>query len=238
VNSSEPEGPPRRSQPSDANAIWEDPALFSAIGHLYRADVDRGTAYRRRMDTTTGWAINVSLVVGTYTLANQQVSHVAFLVLMLADLGFLHVETRRFAAHSYSTVRRRLLLLERAFVAELATGSPPPDFRHTLVDALVRQRMVPNYAGLIGWRLRRGYLWIFGGVLAGWLSKLSYLSDNAIRSVNRAAVGSIPGWAVCLGVLAFYTGLVLLALAENHSHVTGDDGQRGDSDMLEVSRRQ
>jgi uncharacterized membrane protein len=63
----------------------------------------------------------------------------------------------------------------------------------------------------VSWRLRRVYLWIYAGVLLAWLRKLDvagWPAPDLGTLVARAAIGSIPGWLVCLAVAAFYASLL------------------------------
>jgi uncharacterized membrane protein len=201
-------------------------SLDAALVHLYRADVGRAVAFRQRLDTTTNWAISLSVLVSTFVLGNPAISHAAFLFLMLATTGFLSMEARRFHSPSYAASRRRLLLMERTFSDALVSARMSSELPRALVPLLRGEYEEPSSLALAGWRLRRVYLWIYAGLLGGWLSKLNFTGAgtwNAAHMVGRAAVGAVPGPAVCAGVGLFYITVCCLAITGAHPHAVGDD---------------
>lgn len=184
---------------------------INALIHLYRAEVGRMTAYRTRLDTTTNWAITSSGLVGTFALGRDEVSHAAFLFVMLLNLFFLLIEARRF--RHYEASRGRVLLLEQHFYPEVLEADAETEWTDELLEMLRCPSAPLSLLGAIGWRIRRNYLWIYCIVLLTWLAKLELTGrpsyDLGIL-IERAAVGALPGWLVWSGVAAFYAGLVLL----------------------------
>jgi uncharacterized membrane protein len=72
----------------------------------------------------------------------------------------------------------------------------------------------------VGWRLLRNYLWIFLIVLLAWVAKLDVMGGwtvDAIELVQRAAIGSLPGWLICALVAGFYGWLAYLTVRA-HRH--------------------
>lgn len=197
---------------------------INALIHLYRAEMGRMTAYRTRLDTTTNWAITSSGLVGTFALGRDEVSHAAFLFVMLLNLFFLLIEARRF--RHYESSRGRVQLLEQHFYPEVLEQEVDPAWVDTLVQMLRCPTAPMSLAAAIGWRVRRNYLWIYGIVLLTWLAKLELSgrpSYDLGGLVERAAVGTLPGWLVWLGVAVFYAGLVLLAIEARRRHPSCED---------------
>jgi uncharacterized membrane protein len=189
----------------------------NAVVHFYRAEVGRMTAYRARLDTTTNWAITTSALVTTFTLGDTERTHAAFLFLMFLDYFFLQLESRRYSA--YEGCRRRVRLVERYFYPQALGGEVDGRWLHHFREMLERPTFpTVSLFSAISWRLRRVYLWIYAGVLLAWLSKIDVSGFTHLDFVERAAVGSVPGWIVCLGVAALYAWLVGLAVYPGHRH--------------------
>ncbi|MDP8923020.1 MAG: DUF2270 domain-containing protein [Chloroflexota bacterium] len=190
----------------------------NALIHLYRAEVGRMTAYRARLDTTTNWAITTSALVGTFALGNPEVSHVAFVFLMLLVYFFLLLEGRRL--RHYEASRVRVELLERTFYPEMLGRGAEPGWVDQVLG-LYREPVTPvGRYDAIGWRLRRNYLWIFLIILLTWVAKLDVVGGwtlDPFELIGRAAVGSLPGWLVCGLVALFYAWLAFLAIRA-HRH--------------------
>lgn len=198
---------------------------INALIHLYRAEVGRMTAYRTRLDTTTNWAITSSGLVGTFALGRDEVSHAAFLFVMLLDLFFLLIEARRF--RHYETSRGRVLLLEQHFYPEvLQEQEDDPTWTEQLLQMLRCPTAPLSLLWAIAWRVRRNYLWIYIIVLLTWLAKLELSGRPSYAPqvlVERAAIGTLPGWLVWLGVAIFYVVLVFLAASARRRYPSCED---------------
>ncbi|HEY7067508.1 MAG TPA: DUF2270 domain-containing protein [Chloroflexota bacterium] len=207
-----------------AHAATRSATADNALIHLYRAEVGRLTAYRSRLDTTTSWAITTSALVATFTLGNAQNPPAAFLVLMLCDYFFLHLEARRFVA--YEASRYRVMLLERFFYGEVLGVECEPRWLDQLIAALRNPSPTISRLGAIGWRLRRNYLWIFVIVLLAWLGKLHVTGPatwDPGELVSRAGIGDVPDWLVIGLVGAFYVYLLVATAAAHRVYPRGDD---------------
>ena len=197
-----------------------DAGQLNALIHLYRAEVGRMTAYRQRLDTTTNWSITSSALVATFSLGNPTIPHEAFLFLMVINLFFLGVESRRFRV--YESARYRVLLLEHYFYPEVLDEPSARDWRPALLEALRTPYSYPPVAalGAIGWRLRRNYLWIYFAVLLTWIAKIEINSGELIAG---AAIGRIPGEFVWAVVIVGYTVLIAIALMAHRSYPMGNE---------------
>jgi uncharacterized membrane protein len=198
---------------------------ITALIHLYRAEASGMTSARQRLDTTTSWAITSSALVTTFTLGNTQISHAAILFLIFLNLFFLQVEGRRFCA--YEAGRYRVLLLERWFYAEILGETVDPHWTRALIRTLRTHYPRVSYAGALGWRLRRNYLWMYLTVLLVWVGKLALsggpMADIRVDLAERATVGSIPGVVVWAVITVFYVLLIMLAMLAKRLHPIGDE---------------
>lgn len=210
--------PPREPQAvaGETGRLLRSSHAINGLVHLYRGELGRMTAYRARLDTTTNWAITTTALSTTFALGSAERSHAVFLSVMAINYFFLHLEAKRFQA--YETSRHLVQLLERSFYPEVLGQPVNESWTDGLMTALRGSGLQVNYLGALGWRLRRTYVYIFSVILLAWLSKLD-VSPGWIHLdfVSRAAVGSVPGWAVAALVTALYGWVVwLTAFAERH----------------------
>jgi uncharacterized membrane protein len=198
---------------------------ITALIHLYRAEASSMTSARQRLDTTTSWAITSSALVTTFTLGNTQISHAAILFLIFLNFFFLQIEARRFCA--YEAGRYRVLLLEHWFYGEMLGESVDPHWTRALIRALRTHYPRVSFAGALGWRLRRNYLWMYLTVLLVWIGKLALSGGPMVNMrtdlAERATVGSIPGTVVWAVITLFYVWLILLAMLAKRLHPIGDE---------------
>lgn len=206
------------SEPRTTNAV-------NALIHFYRAEVGRVTSYLVRLDTTTNWAITTTVLVTTFAIGNPEIPHAALLFAMFFDYIFLHIEARRF--RYYLAIRERVILMEENFLRETLRGETDPQWESELLRLLSTQKPPISYAGALGWRLRRTYLWIYGAILIIWVVKLHISAGIEAKAtwnlIAAAGVGSIPGLAVWIGVGAVYLFLIGLAIGASVRHPIGGD---------------
>jgi uncharacterized membrane protein len=197
----------------------------NALIHLYRAEVGRMTTYRRRLDTTTNWAVTSTAIVASFAFDRPEHSHASFLFLMFINYFFLHLEARRFRA--YEASRYRVRLIERYFYREVLGHEVSPGWTEHLFTAL-RNFYAPatDHWNALGWRLRAGYLWIYAAVLTAWLVKLDVAAFRLQGMVDSAALGSVPGWLVMAIVAGFYAWIGFLALRTRGDDQIGDEEVR------------
>ncbi|NIV32375.1 MAG: DUF2270 domain-containing protein, partial [Anaerolineae bacterium] len=66
-----------------------------------------------------------------------------------------------------------------------------------------------------GRRLRRNYAWIYAVLVLSWLTKLwlhPAPTTSLVIYIQRAAIGTIPGWIVMMFFLAYFVFLLILGL--------------------------
>ena len=191
--------------------------LNTAIAHFYRAQSAKADNWRRRLDTTTNWAVVTTAAAITFTFGDIQPERHATVLLIAMLVGFfLVLEARRY--RHYDIWQTRVLLLESDYFAPLIEPGLVPShtaWRDLLAADLKRPQYHISYAEAIGWRLRRNYIWIYATLLATWLVKL-LIHPQPIgypgEFVSRAAVGPISGWLVVSLVGLISVLLVALAL--------------------------
>lgn len=204
-------GPVRQTSVSQHGA--RSPEAATALVHLYRGELGRMTSYRRRLDTTTNWAISFVSAVTGLVLSTEMAPHIVILMVLPLLLFFLALEADRFREFEMSRVRVRML--ERGYFGELLEGVPSGAWVENLAHELRDPKPTVTVAWAMGYRLRRTYFWIFLVVLITWLLKLEMLSHavgDPVKLLSLANVGPIPGPVVALVVAFFYVGLVALAV--------------------------
>jgi len=216
--------PEHDSDPSRQAAPALSSGQLTGLIHLYRAEMGRFTAFRTRLDTTTSWAVTTTALVSTFALGNKDVSHAAFIFLMSALFFFLQLEAHRYAAYEVS--RYKVVLLERYFYPDLLGYATNPKWMDQLVEALRQPNATVNHLGAMGWRLRRTYAWIYGGVLITWIAKLNLETNRAFtldRFEAHAAIGHFPGWMVMVVVGALYLFLIAITIGARRIYPLGDE---------------
>jgi uncharacterized membrane protein len=186
----------------------------TAMVHLYRGEVSRSNTWRIRLDTTTNWALVSTAGLLTFAFGTADHHHVTILLAMVFALFFLVLEARRYRYYELWSLRIRLMETD-FFGAMLAPPfSPGDDWARSLNETLLNPTFPITHWEALGRRLRRNYIWTLLILAVSWLTKLAIHPVDAGslgEMVSRAAIGPAPGWLVMLGVLAFYTGLLLLA---------------------------
>jgi uncharacterized membrane protein len=221
------ERPARHDQTATSDAkdrpATRPSSAVAALPQLYRGELGRMTSYRRRLDTTTNWAISVVGAAISLTLGSDALPHTVLLVAMVLVFIFLIFEARRF--RHYEVSRFRVQLLERGYLTDALTGNTAWPWLDSLLDHLRAPRPPLDAWAAIGWRLRRNYLWIYLVMLLSWLFKLALAATpTGIGEVlTRAGTVLLPGWIVITAVVVFYAVLVGLAASAARRYPHGED---------------
>ncbi|GAB3686295.1 DUF2270 domain-containing protein [Salinarchaeum chitinilyticum] len=205
-----------------------DDGLGSTITHLYRAEVDRETSWRQRMDSSTNWAVTVIAGILAYSFSSDQVSHSILLVGIGIGVVFLLIEARRF--QRYDVWRSRVRSMQQNFFANAldpSRGVEHRDWRRQLSEDYRNPAAGISLRGALAHRLRRVYLPLLTGILLVWVLRLGGADEPIVRA---AAIGDVPGWAVIAGVAIWYACFVVLAFWPGTGEVseTDADVDRGD----------
>ncbi len=193
---------------------------ITILAHYYRGEMSRMISWRDRLDRTSNWAIGAVAAMLSISLASTQSHHAVLLFAMLLVHVLLHIEARRY--RFYHVYRRRVVLLERRYFAELFAPPPtgvPPDLQ-ALGEDLRLPRFTMTRLQAMARRLRRNYCWLFLVLLLAWLVK----TTSAVTTVHprlvhslaeffaNASIAGISGAFVVAGVAVMYAWYALVMI--------------------------
>ena len=195
----------------------------NTVAHFHRAEVARMAGWRDRIDRTSNWAITVMAAMLSVSLSTPTAHHGVLIFAMLLVFLLLSIEARRY--RFFDVYRRRVRQLERNYFAQVFAPVPErnDDWARLLGDDLRTPQFLVSQMEAMSRRLRRNYIWMFLILLLAWLLKITSTKlqqDGApfdiVQSLEEimrnAALGPVPGWAVCLVVAAFYGWLTYATL--------------------------
>ncbi len=201
---------------------------INALSHFYRGERSRADAWRARLDPTTNWAVVTTGGMLSFAFGSPDHSHVSLLLTNLLVVVFLGFEARRF--RYFDVWRSRVRMLEENFFIPLIRRnlvSPRTNWRESVARDLDHPKFKITFLHAAALRLRYNYIWIFLVVLVAWFAKVAIHPGPASSLgllLERMSVGPVPGPAILVAVLAFYTAVAWLALWVR--------GQRGGSDEV------
>lgn len=212
-----------KSPPLDAaeQPVWTyrgykmRPGEFNtAMVHFYRGEVSRSNTWRRRLDTTTNWAVVTVAAILTFSFGSATNSHVVILMAMLLVCLFLWIEARRYRYYELWALRVRLM--ETDFFAAMLTPPfmPHQEWATRLTDSLLTPEFPISFLEAIGRRLRRNFIWLFMLLGLAWAIKLLLHPEPATsieQFLSHAAIGFIPGHLVAFLTTCFFFVVFLLA---------------------------
>ena len=206
----DPESPAEREVAGEAATDRSD--FLSLMGHAYRGELGRTTAWRTRIDRTTNWAVVLTATLLTWAFSGDSRPHYVLLVGMGMMVVFLGIEARRYRI--YDVWRSRVRLFEENVFANALDpeGAEQPNWRELLSEDLREPAIKTPTREAIARRLRRVYAPLLSVLLAAWIIRLTVFADRSGGTIGTAAVGGVPGTAVLAIVGLFYLGVVTLAL--------------------------
>lgn len=190
--------------------------FINAMAHLYRGELGEATAWRTRIDATSNWAVVLSATALSFVFADESSErHVLIPIITLFVTFMLLMEARRY--RFYDIWRTRARLIEINFYRPMLDGAAPADadWAELLAHDLEWPHFHMPWWEAAGRRLRRNYQWIYGILLASWLTLLASHPNPAHDLgdiVARAAIGPISGVFVIGGMAAFYGALAALGV--------------------------
>ncbi|MCB0197597.1 MAG: DUF2270 domain-containing protein [Anaerolineae bacterium] len=218
----EPQAPTPRSQEKEKNEpVWsfrgyqlEGGNFTNAMVHFFRAEVYRADLWRRRLDTTTNWAV---ITTGA-TLSIAWDPQVIILSTLLVTL-FLYIEARRY--RHYELWSYRVRLMETDFFAAMLVPPfrPAADWAESLAENLLRPKFPITMWEAFGRRFRRNYVWIYTILWLAWILNIWLHPEPATSLddfISRAAIGNIPAWVVLATGLIFNGILVITGFLTRH----------------------
>jgi len=206
---------PDKELPTESNG---DRDVITAVAHLYRAEMNRMSVWRQRLDVTTNWAVILATALTTFTLGSSEVPHYTLLLGLALVMISILLEGRRYRHLHHS--KWRLYLLESGFFANLlspAKGTDPsPDWKRLLAADLRHTHFSISWLTGMRLRLRRNYLLIIGFMSAVWIAKLFIHPTRATNLADfyaRLHVGDfIPSWFVAATAFVFLATAAILGL--------------------------
>lgn len=183
----------------------------SLLGHFYRGEMERTTAWRQRFDETTKWAVTIIAAVLAYGFSSSG-THTVLLAGIVVTTSFLAIESRRY--QTYDIWRSRVRLLQENFFANALDpreGIEHDAWRKQLSDDLRRPAIKTPYVEAFDRRLGRVYLPLLVLLLFAWIFRITVFETEATW-LQTAAIGGLPGWVTVGLVGLFYVGLVGIAV--------------------------
>lgn len=187
----------------------------TAMVHLFRAEINRANVWRQRLDTTTNWAVVTTGAVITFAFSEPLGDHSVIILSALLITLFLVIEARRY--RYYELWSSRVRLMETDFYAAMLVPPfhPSADWAESLAESLLQPHFSISVWEAFGRRLRRNYLWIYAILGIAWLAKI-WLHPTVAGSwqeiIERAQIGSIPGWVILLMGILYNATLLLIGL--------------------------
>lgn len=191
--------------------VDQNNGLGSVITHLYRAEMDRVTTWRQRLDETSKWAVTVLAGILVYAFSSSGTSHAVLLAGIAVVSVFLSIEARRY--QDYEIWRSRLRMIQENLFANAldpSAGVEHPNWRAELSRDYRNPTIKVPYREALQRRLRRVYLPLLVVLLVAWIFRLTALSSGSVT--HAATLGRLPGLAVIGAVGLFYLTALAITL--------------------------
>lgn len=210
---------PPKSIPEFENEPLTRSEYITAMTHFYRAEMQRATDWRIRLDTTTNWSIISVMAMVSFSMAESDRSPIVLVVGMLLVFTFLVIEARRF--RFFDVWRSRVRMLEQNFIGPVLQRtqiSPVEDWGGKVAADLLRPRYKLTWHQALRIRLTKNYLPMFVLLLACWIIKLEFLyaqmeGPSLVEFLwKRSNLGDMPIWGSMMVVAFLYVYLIGVAL--------------------------
>ncbi|NDJ51703.1 MAG: DUF2270 domain-containing protein [Chloroflexi bacterium] len=180
--------------------------------HFFRAETSREATLLRRLDVTINGAVVVTGGIVSFGFSSPDVSHVILLANVLALLGFLFVEARRY--QMYAKQRYRVRQIEEDYIAPLFNQITQdtlnidydPFIDHGVVTSILNHKPPISRLEALALRLQRVYIYFLSVTFAVWLAKLfvGYAGQPWWEFINQQArLGNVSGSAVFIAFATF-----------------------------------
>ena len=214
--------------------LASDPSdMVGLLGHLYRGQMDRVTAWRSRLDQTTYWAVTIMAAILTWAFSSRNNPHYLLLIGMATLLMFLFVETRRYRA--YDVWRERIRLLDQDLFAQMLDPDEEMshrEWRKRIGDDLRNPAVKVSLFRAFARRLARVYYPFLLVLLAAWLVRITAFEPQASWRTTASMPG-ISGPVVVGAVAATYLVLTVVLAYYLLWEPSGEFHEREQSDPWE-----
>lgn len=189
----------------------DDSGFVNLMGHAYRGEVSRATAWRARLDRTTNWAVVLTATLLTWAFSSGSRPHYVLLVGVVMVTVFLGIEARRYRI--YDIWRSRVRLLEENVFAEALhpRGKEHSDWRELLSNDLREPAMKTPVFEAVSRRLRRVYFALISVLVGAWTIRITVFADGT-GPIETATVGEIAGGIVVAGVVSYYVAVLFVTV--------------------------
>lgn len=206
---------------------------INTLSHYYRGELGRMTSWRDRIDRTSNWAITVVAALLSVSLSTPTSHHGVLLFGMMLVTLLLMIEARRY--RFFDIYRARIRQIERCYFAQIL--APEAGIRSewavVVANSLRHPRFLLSYSEAMHRRLKRNYSWMYLILFLAWCLKIStpklqtegmpaLQAQSWTYVIDNAVLGPLPGLAVISIVVAFYLGILCLALRPDR-----DEGEFG-----------
>jgi len=184
----------------------------TAMVHFFRAEISRANVWRQRLDTTTNWAVVLTVAVISVAFSGPTGHHSVIILSTILITLFLFIEARRY--RYYELWSSRVRLMETDFYAAMLVPPfhPDPDWAESLAETLLQPQFPITMWEAFGRRFRRNYMWIYIILALSWFAKIWYqpfVAHSWTQVLERARIGAIPG-EVVLGIGVLFNGALFL----------------------------
>jgi uncharacterized membrane protein len=191
----------------------------TAVIHFYRAATAHADVWRQRLDITTNWAVVTNAAILSFGLSAPSTPHFVLLLVLVIDLFFLLMESRRYQV--YDLWHHRLRLMHQYIFAEALANEPKASDEEVraklgeLADHLGHTVPRISLIDAIGFRIRRNYFYILLFTVGAWLLKLDihpHRPASFAAFIARAEMGPLNGYVVFISVLVMMLIALILAI--------------------------
>jgi uncharacterized membrane protein len=204
MNGRDPESPSESDGESLSSRVSDDLSAFTAVTtNFYRAEVERMTTWRGRLDQTTNWAVVIVAAILTWAFTSSDNPHYVILIGMFGITAFLLMEAHRY--REYDAWRDRVRTLQKEFIADVY--APDSDREGNWQTDLGEELRAPTFeisvVKAINHRLRRSYLALLLILLVAWIARITTFEASEPWQ-QTASIFVIPGEVVLAVVALFY----------------------------------
>ena len=187
----------------------------TAMVHLYRGEMHRALEWRKRLDTTTHWALVSTVGILTFSFSNPHYAQETIITGMYANLMFLYHEARRF--RFFDVWRSRVRMIEENFYGPILRRdphSPMEGWGDHVAEDLLRPKFKITRLQAMRARLKRNYIYLFAFMLVAWLGRAWGLpaAQQQDGLPGLFSIGLLPWWvpvSLVVGLYGFLAGMLI-----------------------------
>ncbi|MEW6743123.1 MAG: DUF2270 domain-containing protein [Planctomycetota bacterium] len=211
---------------------------INAMVHFHRGEMQRATAWRLRLDTTTNWAIISTGGLVSFSFGYPDVNQFIIVLGQALLFFFLWLESRRY--RYFDVWRSRVRKIEENFFSPILSGrlvSPDPLWGSTVASDLANPQFKMSAWHALHQRFRSNYSVLFLLTSVAWILKIQ-MHPHPLRTFGdleqRLAIGALPWWATPILVVAGYLFLAVLFVVPGRATTAhGEHWGLGESDVEE-----